>query len=426
MTVVKKRRRRKKNILAYILLIIFFILIVALVVFLLNFNIHFIGKKSIHDDALTYKTKSCLVFYPDNKNARDRASDICSRANENAIFDYALIPYGDYYLVSYKDGTKYYVDKSYNDLTIGSIDSEDGKKIISDYLRYSMKKDEIDLAYTYDFLNETYYENLDLSNVTYKIDGENLIVYFDKYSYDVSIPLKYMQEILGINLGYNNEVYVRPHYISKNRKKICFTFDDGPDLSFTTSGQIVDTLYKYDSSATFFVLGNRLGEKQINYIKGAVQKGMEYGSHTQDHKNLTKLSQTEANEQIYIPYHDLYDGQYGFGYKMKVFRPPYGAFNDTVASAANGLIAVLWNVDSLDWSYRTKYDGDKAVDIICDKVINDVNEDDVVLFHDIYKTSADAACRLIVHYIKEGYQILNASELMEALDMEDVSRFYGK
>lgn len=422
--IIKMAKKRKRKIRKSLLLALAGILVLAFVIFLLNFNFHFVGKKSIHEDAQVYKTKTCLAFYPDSETGKENAKNICDKAEKNAIYDYALIPYGDYYLVSYIDGTKYYVDKNYNDLVISSI-SDDGKQIVSDYLRYSMKKDEIDEAYTYDFLNDTFYTNIDLSDCTYSVNGEDLVVYFPKYDYSVNIPLKYMQEPCGINLGYSNEDYVKPRYVSKNRKMICFTFDDGPDLSFNTSGQIVDTLYKFDSSGTFFIVGERLGEKQIGYIKESVFKGMEYGSHTQSHSNLTKLSQSEAKEQIMIPYHDLCNNEYGFGYQMKVYRPPYGAFNDTVAGATN-LTAILWNVDSLDWSYRTKYEASECVDVIYNKVVDETDENDVVLFHDIYQTSADAACKLVVHYIKEGYQIVSASELMEALDITNVSSFSGK
>lgn len=418
----KKRKRHIRKSLLYIGTFLLLALIIALVVFFLTFNIKFIGKTSIHEDAKEYKTKSCLVFYPDSITGESKAKNICANNTiDSAIYDYALIPYGDYYLVSYNDGTKYYVDKSYNDLTISGITSENGKKIVSDYLRYSMKKDEIDEAYTYEFLNETYYKNIDLSNVTYKIDGTDIVAHFDKYNYDVHIPIKYMQDELGINLGFTSEYYEKPRYVSKDRKKICFTFDDGPDLSFTTSGQIVDELYKYDSSGTFFLLGNRIGEKQLTYLKESVEKGMEYGSHTQSHKDLTKLSSSDAASEILTPYNDLKNG---FGYEMTLFRPPYGAINENVLNATN-LKAILWNVDSLDWSYRNKYSHDEAVNVIYEKVLNDTDENDVVLFHDIYQISADAACKLIEHYIKEGYQIVSASELMNALDVNS-KRFSGK
>lgn len=418
----RKRKRHIRKSLLYIGILLLFTLVIGLIVFFLNFNINFIGKTSVHEDALKYKTKSCLVFYPDSKTAKSKAQEICdNNTNKSGIYDYALIPYGDYYLVSYSDGTKYYLDKSNNDLTISGISSENGKKIVSDYLRYSMKKDEIDEAYTYEFLNETYYENIDLSNVTYKVEGTNIVCHFDSYNYDVYIPIKYMQDELGINLGFESEYYNKPRYVSNNRKMICFTFDDGPDLSFETSGKIVDTLYKYDSSSTFFLLGNRIGEKQLTYLKQAVEKGMEYGSHTQSHKDLTKLSSSEAASEILTPYNDLKNG---FGYEMKLFRPPYGSINQTVLDSTN-LKAILWNVDSLDWSYRNKYDHDKCVEVICDKVKQETDENDIVLFHDIYSTSADASSELIEYYIKNGYQIVSASELMNALNITS-KKFSGK
>ena len=125
------------------------------------------------------------------------------------------------------------------------------------------------------------------------------------------------------------------------------------------------------------------------------------------------------------PYHDLYDNEYGFGYQMKTFRPPYGAYSDTVRQATN-LTAVLWNVDSKDWSYRTKYDANDVVDVIYNEVIKDGDENDVVLFHDIYQTSVDAASKLITYYINQGYQIVNVSELMEVLGVTGASYFSGK
>ena len=419
----KKKRHLRKSIL-YALCGILTVLVVCLIVFLFNFNFHFVGKKSVHEDALTYKTKTCLAFYPNSETAKQKAKDICDNAKENSIFDYALIPYGDYYLVSYYDGTQYYVDHNYNDLVINGVNDE-GKKILSDYLRYEMKKDEIDEAYTYDFLTETYYENIDLSEVTYSVENVNLVCHFPKYDYDVKVPLKYMQEACDINLGYTNETYAKPRYVSKNRKMISFTFDDGPQWQLVSSSQIVNTLYKLDSASTFFIVGQNLGEKQINFCKESVEKGMEYGSHTQSHANLQKLSTSEAINQIMVPYHDLCDNQYGFGYQMKTYRPPYGAYNSSVANELN-LTAVLWNVDSLDWSYRTKYEASEAVDVIYNKVVEETDENDVVLFHDIYQTSADASCRLMEYYIKQGYQLVTISELMDALGVTGAATFSGK
>ena len=55
----------------------------------------------------------------------------------------SLIPYGDYYLVEYGQGVQYYIDKNNDLLKIDSLD-DGARGIMSDYLRYSMKKSEID------------------------------------------------------------------------------------------------------------------------------------------------------------------------------------------------------------------------------------------------------------------------------------------
>ena len=138
---VKNKKRHLRKTIKYALIGLSGLLLVGIIVFILNFNFKFVGKKSIHDDALAYKTKSCLAFYPNSEKGKDIAKNICDKALKDTIYDYALVPYGDYYLVSYHDGTKYYVDKEYKELVIDNI-NEDGKKIIADYLRYQLKKEE--------------------------------------------------------------------------------------------------------------------------------------------------------------------------------------------------------------------------------------------------------------------------------------------
>lgn len=373
---------------------------------------------------MKYQTKEALVYYPNTKNARAIARDIAKNLKKNDIVDYALIPYGDYYMVKYPNGTSYFIDKDNKELVVKEL-NDDLKRIISDYLRYTLKSNEIDEAYTYDFLIKTTPDKLNYRNVTYEIIGTDFVVHVKSYNCDLKIPIKYLQEPLGIYLGYDDVFYTKPRYISKNRKMICFTFDDGPDMSLKTSSTIVNELDKLDSSTTFFLVGYRLGEKQINFCKESVIKGMEYGSHSQSHEYLTKIDEEKIYDEIMEPYYDLYDGEFGFGYKMKTYRPPYGSINSSVEDSID-LTAVLWNVDSLDWKYRGSLKGEDCVKAISDKVISEVNENDVILFHDIYDTSVEAASYLLEYYIKEGYQVVSASELMEALNKTDLKVFGGQ
>ena len=130
----KKKRRLRKGLLP-VLLILLLLIGGAGTYFFLNFNIHFIGVKSIHENAEKFNNKNCLVFYPaGNSYAEDVAKTICmNNTQDNAIYDYVLKPYGDYYMVDYGLGEKYFLDKDNKLLSIDSTDINDNvKKMISD------------------------------------------------------------------------------------------------------------------------------------------------------------------------------------------------------------------------------------------------------------------------------------------------------
>ena len=51
----------------------------GLIYLILNFFSHNISR-SINSNARTYKSKSCTVFYPNNKEFKKYAKDICSKS----------------------------------------------------------------------------------------------------------------------------------------------------------------------------------------------------------------------------------------------------------------------------------------------------------------------------------------------------------
>lgn len=416
----RKRNNKKFSIVLLSLLVIFIMVDVGIIVYKkLNDN-----PSSINMNAKLHKNGKCRVFYPDTPNGLSVAREICGDKNE-ALYDYEVRPKGDFLEIVYKTGHNFLIDKDNNDFTLNKLlINEDSKKLISDHLRYSMKKDEIDEAYTVKFLEDTYYKNVDLSNIKYELNKDNLDIYFEKYNYTLSLPLGYVQKYLGQNLGYEDLKYTsRIHYVSNSRKMICFTFDDGPNLkeSNPTSRLITQRLDELDSSSTFFLIGYSIYSNSIEYAKEMVDRGMEFGSHTQNHPYLTSLSSEEMKNEISIPFWDL---NKGFGYEMKYFRPPYGEYNDEVLKATK-LSAILWNVDSKDWSLRRNPDEDAAVENIIDRVVSSAKENNVVLFHDIYPTTQKSVYKLLDYYIDNGYQIVNVSELLTHLDKTDVKVFYG-
>lgn len=426
-----KKRKLNKNFITIILLIV----AIIVVFYLLLTKIEFKKAESVNPDANKYKSGSCIAFYPSSHNGKEVAKQICkqNKSKNKIVFDYSLIPFGDYYLVSYGNNIQYYTDKNYEPIKVEEV-SDNGKKIIGDYLRYTIKKERNDQYYNSEFLKSTMVENIDFDEIEYTINNSNLECYIGEYDITVSIPLMYMQEEISMNFGYENKLYQKPVFIDDNHPAICITFADGPEFWWpsgeTSSEEIVDTLYMYDANATFFVVGDNLEERDnwsnyqvYSFFKRSIANGNEYGSNTQ-HQNdyLTDYNtKEEIKEAIEKPAKTFYDL---VGYQMKLYRPVAGVFDEDVLNAQT-LTAILWNIDSEDW-----YSGDSEVIYNRLKKYADNNEyetGDIIVCHDIYDATADAMKKLIPYLIDKGYQIVTVSDMLSyiGIDSSTIKYFYS-
>ena len=426
MKVVKK----KKSLNSFIIIAVLSLLVLTGIV-LLTTNFSFVGKKSIHEDAKTYKTRHCLAFYPDSKQGLSYAKDLCKGEKDDTIYDYTLVPYGDYYLVSYGTDNKYFADQNFEPLQINEV-SDDGKRIILDYLRYTFKKEQPEKYYDADFLSSLQLENIDFSNVTYSIDKESIVAYLPQYEMSVAIPLKYMQKQIGMDFGFPNELYSKPIYLDPDPAHpiVCLTFDDGPQFNFDpgdcSSEKIIDVLYKYDACGTFYVIGDMLTNREIwadyqvyTLLKRSINQGNEYGSHTQTHYYaLTELSGKETiRKEIEDPVTYLDDFM---GYRMNTFRPVEGSFNNEVLEATS-LPAILWDVDSEDWLTRD------PEQIVAQVLKYDYESGDIVLFHDIYDETAEALEKILPELVNRGCQLVSISDMFRFynIDPSQIDYFYS-
>nr|MCR4856527.1 hypothetical protein [Erysipelotrichaceae bacterium] len=139
-----KKKRKVDRVSVSIIALLSLALLALFVVFFVNFD--FIGKRSIHDEARTYKTRHCLAFYPDSKQGLSFVKNLCKGEKNDPIYDYTLIPYGDYYLVNYGADKKYFADQDFEPVVISDV-SEEGRKVILDYLRYTFKKEDPEKYY---------------------------------------------------------------------------------------------------------------------------------------------------------------------------------------------------------------------------------------------------------------------------------------
>ncbi|MEY2468930.1 MAG: hypothetical protein QOF21_1628 [Actinomycetota bacterium] len=126
---------------------------------------------------------------------------------------------------------------------------------------------------------------------------------------------------------------------------VSISYDDGPTASTPT---LLRALRRADLMATFFDVGERATVYPA-YVVQERQDGHVIANHSYDHPDLTTLtaadddSQLRRTQQILTPL---------AGKTPTLFRPPYGAINDTVRQVASGLnlTPVIWTVDTEDWA----------------------------------------------------------------------------
>lgn len=180
-------------------------------------------------------------------------------------------------------------------------------------------------------------------------------------------------------------------------KYVALTFDDGPS-GFTK--EIVDLLKKYEYNATFFVLGNKLNVDYKDILKESINNGNEIGVHGFSHKSFTRLKTEALEEEITKSKKYVYNLT---GYTPTLVRPPYGNINNNIRNLKLGPY-ILWNNDTLDWKLR---DAKK----IYERLINSIEENNIILMHDTYLTTYKAL-ELILPYLKENnYKVVTVSTL---------------
>lgn len=186
--------------------------------------------------------------------------------------------------------------------------------------------------------------------------------------------------------------------IDPDKPMMALTFDDGPG---ERTGELLDMLEKYDAHATFFMQGVNIPGRE-DTVKQMLEADCELGNHSYDHPELTKISDADIRAQVGNT-NDLIKEACGQG--ATLIRPPYGSINDAV-KANVGMPMILWNVDTLDWKGDTQ--------TVINSVLQNADDGDIVLLHDIHSTTVDAALQLIPRLVDEGYQLVTVSEMAQA------------
>ena len=211
---------------------------------------------------------------------------------------------------------------------------------------------------------------------------------------DVSMPLEIRENM-------DQEVLNR---LTEEPKYVALTFDDGPRAD--TTGPLLEGLAQRGVCATFFVIGQQIPGNEA-LLRRMAADGHQIGNHTYTHARLLDERESTVIEEIgktqVLLQELLGEGAYWL-------RPPYGLIDSSRAALVKTPM-IYWTLDPEDWKLL---DSQKVVQ----EVLGCVQPGDIILLHDFYPTSVEAALRIVDELLEDGYTFVTVEELFAIAGIE--------
>ena len=185
---------------------------------------------------------------------------------------------------------------------------------------------------------------------------------------------------------------------SQAHPEVALTFDDGPSPKYTPL--LLDGLKERNVRATFFLLGKNVKENQ-ELVQRMQAEGHLLGNHTYNHVQLNKIPETTARQEILKTNNEIYEAT---GKYPEYMRPPYGAWKKNMELCVE-MLPVFWDIDTLDWKSQN-------VDAILKAAGEEPEDGSIILMHDEYQSSVEAALLLIDRLKEKGYEFVTVDELI--------------
>ena len=181
-------------------------------------------------------------------------------------------------------------------------------------------------------------------------------------------------------------------------KKIAITFDDGPHPVYTE--KLLDGLKDRDIKATFFVLGEKAKEHP-EIIERMQEEGHIIGNHTYTHIQLRSTNREKFRDEL-IRTNQVISGI--TEQEVQYVRPPYGTWDKKLEEELN-MFPVLWNVDPNDWCTGN-------TNRVTKSIVDKAKENSIILLHDCYQSSVDAALSSIDILEERGFRFVTVEEIL--------------
>lgn len=184
-------------------------------------------------------------------------------------------------------------------------------------------------------------------------------------------------------------------------KCVALTFDDGPG---PYTDRLLGILKNAGAEATFFMIGNKVADNPGG-AKRVADAGMEIGSHTWEHPNMTTIPAEDVPAQFSRANDAIHAAT---GQTPVLWRPAGGLTDDAVnkVAAQYGLAAILWDVIPFDWMNDSNTAATRYM------LMTQIKPGSVVLFHDTYSSTVDLVEQFIPVLKANGYHLVTVSQML--------------
>ena len=189
--------------------------------------------------------------------------------------------------------------------------------------------------------------------------------------------------------------------VETEEKKVAFTMNCAWNADDIDS--ILETLENENVKITFFMVGEWI-DKYPEAVEKIYKAGHEIANHSDTHKHVNNLSYEDNVKEIKSANEKIKNIT---GEENKLYRAPYGEYNNTVIKAAkeNGYIPIQWNLDTLDYTGIT---GEE----MWGRLKGKLKEGDIILSHNGTEHTADSLGMLLKNIKAQGFEVVKVSDLI--------------
>lgn len=189
--------------------------------------------------------------------------------------------------------------------------------------------------------------------------------------------------------------------VETDKKQVSISFDAawGDEQTHT----LLDILKEHNVKSTFFLVGDWV-DKYPDDVKDIYDAGHDIGNHSDTHPHMTEMSTEEQQNQIKACNEKIKEIT---GKEPKLFRAPYGDYNNTVVQSVKSLdmYCVQWDIDSLDWK-------DPSPSEMVNRIVPNLQNGSIILMHNGAKNTPEALPMIIEAVREEGYEFVPLSKLV--------------